>query len=514
MCRISGVISIDGAPLINMLQHQQHGGPDGSGAWTDGNVHLGHNRLSVIDLSDGGKQPMESNRWVLTYNGEIYNHMELRNKLGAMPWASHCDTLTLLNCLEHKGFDWTVRNIQGMFSLGAYDKFEKKLYLAVDQHCIKPLFWFKDDKYFAFASSPAALTYLRDKWRFNKPALLDMLCLGGTKDSLFEDIHRLPGGRYLIYDIDSEDLEINKWYDLKEHQCTEEDLIETVKESIRSVRVADVPVYLFLSGGIDSTVTASQCPHMNAVHLDSPEKKYARQVAEKYGQPLFFVEPTNFHAQNCLEDYALQSGDCSAAAIVPYIVSKEVSKLGKVAISSNGADELFYGYNRMHTVTSEEQFRHIFRDMPSSWGTYMDYRSVRELELETYVEYDLNKTLDFASMCFGLEVRVPYLNKKVVEMALSIPREQHVNGYGNKSILKKFLKSEGFDNSFINRAKLGFSLFTEPIGHEDLKRKGLRLLKDEFGINPHFTSARDVRYFENIAAAFYCWFNVWKPKLI
>lgn len=514
MCRYSGIVSHDGTAVIKMTEHQRRGGPDKTSFWNDDKVWLGHNRLSIIDLSVNGAQPMTSDRWVLVYVGEIYNNHEIRSKLGPMHWRSHCDTLTLLMAIEHKGIEWTLNNIQGMFSFAAYDRFEKKVYLAVDPYSIKPLFWIKLGETFAFASSPAALTYLKPTWELDEFALIDMLTLGGTKDPLFSGMKRLKGGELLTYDIEKQTIHRTQWYERKEHQCTEEDLIEAVKESIRSVKVADVPVFMFLSGGIDSTIVASQCYGMNAVHLDSPEEKYARQVAVKYHNPFLLVRPNDYIAEDVLKDYALQSGDCSMSAIQPYIVSKEVSKLGKVAISANGSDEIFYGYDRMLDNVSITQFKHIFRTgLTHSWGDYQDYKTTRELELNTYVQYDLNKTLDFASMAHGLEVRVPYLNRHVVEMALSLSREKHVNGFGNKSILKNFLLSEGFDVPFVTRPKEGFSLYSEPIGYETLKLKGLKLLKDEFNINPKLHTGRDERYFESSAAAFYCFYNVWKEKL-
>lgn len=514
MCSILGYISKE-SPKENIFkawQHQEKRGSDAFGSWLNDGVNLFHGRLSIVDLSNKANQPMESTRWVLVYNGELYDHMSIRKHLGPMHWDSHSDTLTLLNCIEHKGIEWTLNNIEGMFSFAAYDKFDKKLYIAVDPYSIKPCFYFKTDKYFAFASSPGALSHLKDKWELNKFALIDMLALGGTKDPLFSGMKRVKGGQMVVYDVAKETVMTTTWYERKEHKCTEDDLIEAVKHSIQITKVADVPTFIFLSGGIDSTVVASQCPHMNAVHLASPEEVYAKQAAEKYYNNLFFIDPENFKAEDCLKDYAFQSGDCSMAAIIPYIVSKEVGKFGKVAISANAGDELFYGYDRMIEPMNIKQWQHIFRAMPSSWD-YADYKTTRELELETYVQYDLNKTLDFASMCHSLEVRVPFLNKTVVEMALSIPRGTHVNGYGNKSILKKFLKQEGFNDVFLNRAKIGFSLHTEPADYAHLKVLGMKLLKEEFEIHPKFYSARDSRYYECTAAAFWAWYQVWKNKL-
>lgn len=517
MCGILAVISKE-PPKENIFrawQSLEKRGPDNFGSWSNGDANLYHTRLSIIDLSEQGNQPMESSRWVLIFNGELYDHMSLRNKLGPMHWASHSDTLTLLMCIEHKGIDWTLQNIEGMFSFAAYDKFEGKLHMAVDPFGIKPLYYINRYDFFACASSPAALTHFQDKWKFNDNALIDMLSLGATRDSLFDGIDKVYGGLHQVFDFAKHSMDSGFYYKPKGQQCTEEDLIGAVKHSIQITKISDVSSFIFLSGGIDSTVVASQCQYMKAIHLKSPEESYAKQAAEKYYNQLHFVEPRDYSAEECLKDYALQSGDCSMAALQPYIVSKEVCKFGKVAISANGADETFFGYNRMHEDVTLEQYQHIFRTgLPHLWGDYLSFQTTRNLELKSYVQFDLNKTLDFASMCHSLEVRVPYLNKTVVEMALSIPRAQHVNGYGNKSILKKFLQREGFNQEFLTRPKIGFSLHTEPSDYAHLKVLGLKLLRDEFDIKTHFYSQRDARYFEASAAAFYCWYEVWKNKLL
>lgn len=513
MCGIAAYIGTPDDRVFGMWQHLEKRGPDAFGSWNQGNVNLYHTRLSILDLSPNGNQPMENERWVLVYNGEIYNYKELKSYLPNREWKSGNDAEVLLHYIDAFGIYKALNDAEGMFSFITFNKATNHLYLAVDAFGIKPLYFYSDGNVFACSSSPASLAHLKDKWEFNRYALNDLIALGGTKESLFGGIRKIHPGHLLVYN-DGFVWE-NEWYQRKEHQCTEDDLIDAVKHSINITKVSDVPSFIFLSGGIDSTVVASQCEHMNAVHLTSPEEEFARQAAVKYHNTLNFIQPKDYSAKECLEDYARQSGDCAMAALQPYIVSKEVSKFGKVAISANGADELFFGYNRMLEGVSITQFNHIFRSgLQHSWGQFSDYKSTRDLELSTYVQYDLNKTLDFASMCHSLEVRVPYLNKSVVEMALSLPRKTHVNGYGNKSILKKFLKREGFSDQFLNRPKIGFSLHSEPADYAHLKVEGIKLLRNEFGFTTKFHNARDARYFEATAAAFYCWYNVWKDKLL
>lgn len=534
MCGISGIIYSDTpnwSRLENMRNHQHMRGQDNKGTWIHGNVGLAHNRLSIIDTSASGNQPMHTERWALVYNGEIYNYQELRAKIGPRQWKSYGDTETLLFYIDQYGIEKTLQDIEGMFAFAAYDKFEKKLYMATDPFGIKPLYYTSDllrgtisggywGGLFAFASSPAALTHTRErKWAINRKSLESLLALGATREPLFDGIKKCAAGHLYIYD--QRGLKYFRYYQLKQHKISEDDLIDITKESIRKSRISDVPVYLFLSGGIDSTIVASQCDGYNAIHLASPEAEYAKKVASRYRNTLIFINPKNYSAKDCLEDYARQSGDCAGASIIPYMTAKEVSKYGKVAISANGADELFCGYNRI-TQSSPKQIAHIFRrhflaprlNSTNDWRNYYKVDDSRIAELNTYVQFDLNKTLDFASMCHGLEVRVPYLNKTVVEAALSLPISAHVNGLGNKSILKRFLIKEGFTKQFVNRPKLGFSLFYEPEGYQELKDKGIEVLNNEFNVNPNFQKgSRDHRYYEASAAAFYCWLNVWKDKI-
>lgn len=515
MCGLSAIIFKEHAKqdwtlLQKMAAHQHMRGPDDTQFFYEDNVGLAHNRLAVIDLSERGRQPMQSTQWALVYVGEIYNYKKFTDHGN--------DTYALLTLLHIVGFEETLKKINGMFAFAAWNFSEKKLYCAVDQLSIKQLFWYEDENVFAVASSPGALTHLKGKWEFDREALTDYLALGATMGPLFNGMHKLAAGNCLIYDAVAQISESHRWLQAEQQECSEEDILITTLESIQSVKEADVPVCMFLSGGIDSTVVGSQCPGMAAVHLASPEESYARQVAEKYGNPLEVVHPANYNARECLEDYSLQSGDCSMAALIPYIVSKEVSKTHKVAISSNGADELFFGYNRTQQRVTNEQINHIFRNhffRKSNWYMRISGGDARSAELETYVTFDLNKTLDFASMCHGLEVRVPYLNLDVIEAALSLPRDKHVFGPITKTILKNFLELCGFDFKFLHRPKLGFSLFYEPEGHEDLKKDGVKMLKERFGIDPKFIrGSRDERYYESSAASFLCWLNVWGDKLL
>jgi asparagine synthase (glutamine-hydrolysing) len=505
MCGCAGILTKRGSVTnylsqihAQMLKSMQHRGPDGTGFWSDSNIVLGHNRLAIVDLSPAGVQPMESDHWVLVANCEIYNHMALRdtiNDFRPVLWKGHCDAETMLWFIECFGVDSACEHFEGMFAFAAYNKLTHEVFLRVDPMGIKPLYFVENDDYLAFASTPAALTHLKETWEFDYLAFNDFLSLGSVRQSFFKGIKPVEPCHFPARMI--------------------QDPVRAVIDSIEATKMADVPVFLFLSGGIDSSVVASRTIGMNAVHLASPEKKYAEEVSKKYGIKLNHIDPQDFSALECLTDYAEKTGDCSMASMIPYITSKECVKFGKVAISANGADELFCGYDRIGDSVTDAQIFHIFR-RPFHRPTKYNGNDSRLFELSTYILHDLNKTLDFASMCHGLEVRVPFLNMTVVRSALKMSVRQHKTPRGNKSRLKEYLLEEGFTKEFINRPKLGFSLHYQPSDYKDLQQKGLHLLEDRFNICPKFVGVyalRDQRYFEATAAAFYCWWEVWSGRL-
>ncbi len=285
-------------------------------------------------------------------------------------------------------------------------------------------------------------------------------------------------------------------------------------DSIRKVKVADVSVYIFLSGGIDSSVVASQ-GFTNAVHMDGPEYKYAEQVAQRFNINLHVVSPGKFDAVECMTDYVLKCGEPSMAALIPYIVSRETAKLCKVAVSANGADELFFGYDRTSDKTSHEQLNHIFRGNEFNEikslhvGFPLDHRlsTGRMIELQTYVQHDLNKTLDFASMAHGLEVRAPFLDHRLVEAALSVPKEK----IGRKALLKDMLRGMGFNDQFLNRPKMGFTLFQKPVNY-DVDSAYQWALREGW-LKDAKRSPRDHQYLKASAFRFRIWWETYKGKI-
>lgn len=510
MCGIGGAYNYPNEVVLNILQAQSKRGPDSLNL-KKSKVLFGHNLLAIIGHQE---QPLESDRYLLTYNGEWYDFRDFYNVAS--------DSLALLRHFEKRGTK-AVDDVNGMFAIGLYDKVDEKIHLFVDRFGQKPLYYYHEWNKFAFASNPSGLYQLKDKWEIDKDALQSYWLLGSVmgSDGLLKGVKKLTASEHLTYDIKSNKVSIERYYEPK-FQTNTNGIEDLVLDAIRKVKVSDVPVHIFLSGGIDSTLVASQFEGGQAIHLDSPEYVYAKQAAEKFHVELKIVYPQDINVEESLRDFASQAGEPCMGALIPYITAKEVSKFGRVAITANGADELFFGYNRTHDMVSPEQRDHIYRgsafkdfpclpycDYPAKWTT-----NGRFIELTTYVQYDLNKTLDFASMCHSLEVRSPFLDHRLVEMALSIPESVH-RKQGNKTILKNMLRKMGFNSQFLDRHKLGFSLHKQPENMDLLIEKAWFWVQAEgfLRIDTKKLNGRDLKYLQMSALSFYYWYLVWKDKI-
>jgi asparagine synthase (glutamine-hydrolysing) len=300
MCGIGGTFGLkylSNEYIKAIIQHQHNRGPDDyhytypvKGGW------LGHNRLSIIDLSKKGNQPMNFNRYALTYNGEIYNYRALQSYLYANDDLGNCpngnDAWTLGKYIEKFGIERAIQDANGMYAYCCFDAELQQIHLVVDRFGQKPLYYYHSGASFAFASSVGALMQLRDKWEIDPDGLQSYWLLGSTmgENSMIKAIKRLTGSHHLTYDIRANTIKIERYWTPK-FQDNTSGIEDLVLDAINKVRVSDVPVYTFLSGGIDSTLVASQCEGMNAVHLDGPEVDYAREAARKFRMNLYVVNP-------------------------------------------------------------------------------------------------------------------------------------------------------------------------------------------------------------------------------
>ncbi|MBV8687893.1 MAG: amidotransferase 1, exosortase A system-associated [Alphaproteobacteria bacterium] len=389
MCGIAGLFHpdvpkpVDAARIRAMADSLAHRGPDGSGVWTGRGVGLGHRRLSIIDL-ETGDQPMRSadGDLVLSYNGEIYNFKELRAELEALGhrFATHSDTEVVLASWRQWGPSCLAR-FNGMFAFALYDGAEDALFLARDRLGVKPLFLAAlPDGALIFASELKGLmAHPRFRREIDPRAVEDYLAYGYIPDalSIMAGVSKLPAGHYLLVRRGRPVPAPVRWWDVDfsspsraSAAALEEELVERLREAVRSRMVADVPLGAFLSGGVDSSAVvafmaeasrkAVETCSIGFDEADHDESRWAAQVAARFATS--HRTRTVASADFALIDTLVASFDepfADASALGTYRVSELAREKVTVALSGDGADEAFAGYRRYRLFSAEERVRRL-----------------------------------------------------------------------------------------------------------------------------------------------------------
>lgn len=402
MCGFAGFVENqlnNGSGLEAIATHMalaiQHRGPDDAGVWTDGGsgVALAHRRLSIIELSAAGHQPMQSasGRFVLAYNGEVYNHLDIRAELqattGALAWRGHSDTETLLAAFEFWGVEATLARTVGMFAFALWDKLQRTLYLARDRFGEKPLYYGWVDTAFVFGSE---LKALRAYPGFANPISREVLALYmrfsyvPAPYSIYQGIYKLEPGCLLSIagavppmpdqslrpPITHGGLKLCRWWSLKEvveagakKQITDEtEAIQALdlrlQDAVRLQSLADVPLGAFLSGGVDSSaiIALMQQQAIRPVKTFTvgfeeaafDESPYARAVAQHLGTDHTELFVTAAEAQAVIAHLPVMYDEpfADSSQIPTHLVCKAAHAQVTVALSGDAGDELFGGYNR------------------------------------------------------------------------------------------------------------------------------------------------------------------------
>ena len=377
MCRIAGIKNIkrkiDPRVLENMRDTMSHGGPDAANVYinTDETVGLGHRRLSILDLSEAGNQPMYYKHWVVVFNGEIYNFMEIRNELEnlGISFSTGTDTEMLIKAFEVWGYD-AVKKFRGMFAFAIWDENEKKLILCRDRVGVKPLYYYKKDDLFFFASE---LKAFHQHPEFDKTIDFEALSLYLQQGyihsplSIFKYVKKVEAGSFLTID-QANNLSSKKYWDAEKEyssnkittslEDTTERLEEILKESFQYRMVADVPVGMFLSGGIDSSLVTALLQKQSNQQLKTftigfkdekfNEANHAQKVAQHIGtdHTELYCGEEDFKEiiPRFCEIYCEPFGDSSG--IPTYLVSQLAKERVKVSLSADGGDEIFGGYSK------------------------------------------------------------------------------------------------------------------------------------------------------------------------
>jgi asparagine synthase (glutamine-hydrolysing) len=391
MCGFVGVVNpsdkIDVASLRTMRDALAHRGPDGAGEWSspEGNVLLGHRRLAVIDPSPAGSQPMVSpcGQVALVFNGEIYNFMDLREELrsAGYQFRSSCDTEVLLACYLRWGCDCVPR-LAGMFAFAIYDRRLGKVLMARDRAGEKPLFYGSVGHSFVFCSELKALTRVDAICRkLNPVALQEYLAYGyiSGENSIYSQFKKVLPGTTAEYCTRSGSIRVRRYWFLPE-QCSRplesedavlSELEHHLKESVRRCLVADVPVAVLLSGGIDSALITAMASQINGGGVRtftvvlpgdsvSDESRLAGMIANACGT-IHTEVPVGLASVGILPVLARQFDEpiADSSMIPTYLVCQAVRRSATVALSGDGGDELFGGYPHVSWLLRIEWMRNI-----------------------------------------------------------------------------------------------------------------------------------------------------------
>lgn len=587
MCGITGFVNLNydlneeqlysmGKRMVSTLKHR---GPNSRGVWTDpiANVMLAHARLSIIDLSELGAQPMVSGsgRFVISYNGEIYNFKLLREKLENLNcrFRGNSDTEVILHAIEEWGLIGAVKEFIGMFAFALWDKRDRSLYLVRDRMGIKPLYYGWINNSFIFASELKAIKAHPDfKQKIDREAVALMMRYGyvPTPHSIYEDIYKLPSGTFLRINLEDKekglDIKPISYWSIEDvakksiHNTSNNnsdyyinELDNLLNDAVKLRMISDVPLGVFLSGGIDSsTITAimqkqSSSPvktySIGFHHEQFNEAKYALEIANYLGteHTEFYVTPKE--AMDVIPQLPILYDEpfSDSSQIPTFLVSKLARQHVTVSLSGDGGDELFGGYTRYvhgNVLDLVRRFiplplRYITQSMVTKIPTdYWDKlfslinnlsakrlrfrrvgdrlhnlvniinaQSQKEMydlligcwqdldqliigknilkilksnqsdllkignfiqgmmlqDAATYLQDDILAKVDRASMGVSLEVRVPILDHKVVEFALSVPVDMKIRRGKGKWLLREVL-NRYIPKELTERQKMGFGV--------------------------------------------------------
>lgn len=561
MCGITGVFAFNLLGRFNMIhivsatQALEKRGPDFQNVYSDEYVGLGHRRLSIIDTSELGNQPMwdASKRYAIIFNGEIFNYRELRKELEqkGISFQSTSDTEVLLQLfiLEKEN---CLNRLNGFFAFCVYDKQEQTLFLARDRYGIKPLLYLFDEDKFLFASEMKSLVQYGIDKQLDYTSLLTYLQLNyiPAPETIFSNVKKLLPGHYLK--IKRQHIETTRYYTISSPEKSslgyadaQKKFSELLEDSVERRLIADVPVGAFLSGGTDSSViTALAARHKPDIHTfsigfkDEPffdETQYAQLVAKhlRTDHTVFSLSNTDLleHVNSVLDYIDEPFADSSALNV--YILSRQTRKYATVALSGDGADEMLAGYNK-HTAFYRIQnplwqekivcgLAPLWKGLPQSrnnflgnkirqlnrfaqagslnsrerywqWAGFASQKQAEALlsnnafEKTSFEEYEKRKQtilqtipnaetmgdvlltdmhlvlpndmltkVDLMSMANGLEVRVPFLDYRVVNFIFSLPDEYKINRSVRKRILQETFRPL-LPPELYNRPKKGFEV--------------------------------------------------------
>lgn len=401
MCGFAGIINLDKKAVnrkivVDMANQLNHRGPDSEGYYVKENIGLGHKRLSILDLSENGNQPMVSHdgKFVIVYNGCVYNFKELRAELEkeSVVFKSSSDTEVILEGMAKYGFDF-VERLNGMFAFAFWNVEERKLTIVRDRFGVKPLYYWNNGKSFVFASEIKGILKHPDyKISLNKNALNEYFTFQNlfSDNTLFSDIKLLPAGYSIFINSNTGDIKEKRWWDFNfsepDNSLSFEDAKEAtmlgLKNAVNSQLVSDVPLGAYLSGGMDSgSITAIASERMKrlytftcgfdmsavtGVEMNYDERKDAELIANHFKTEQYELVINAGDLRWSLPKVVWHLEDLRVGMSYPnYYISKLASKFVKVCLQGTGGDELFGGYpwryyRVFHSLSKDEFFENYY----------------------------------------------------------------------------------------------------------------------------------------------------------
>ena len=513
MCGIAGMVAASvgqGASqsVARMMDALAPRGPDGEGLWSDpvSAVALGHRRLAIVGTGAEGSQPMESRdgRYVLTFNGMIYNYQTLAQEIGAPNLAS--DTGVLVEAIAHWGLQDCLPRLIGMFAFALWDRKEQSLHLVRDRYGQKPLMYATASGGLAFASTLDGLLPALSNPKINRQALSSFLALGCVPEarSIVDGVEKVQPGQAVTFHSGS--ITRATWFDQKT-SFERPSPMPSIDSVVADHLIADVPVGLFLSGGIDSSTVAAlasqQQPGLPAFTLglsspDLDESGPAAAIARALGLDHRVIPADTEKLAEALPRVvtALDEPFADEAALGTLLLSEAAHNQVKVVLTGDGGDEVFGGYTRHRHLPALKKFprwtapavaaasrmasghraRHLdkaakalaapsmaaayqaqfgYWPQPFDQELWADQEDVRALDIAHYLPSDGFVKVDRTTMASGLEARPPLADQRLLMAALG---NRETKDHPKQSLIH--LATEKLDPALLNRPKAGFTLPT------------------------------------------------------
>ena len=568
MCGIAGLIQLnETSPVLSsrdkiletlrlMSDEIKHRGPDDSGFWLSEDLDVGfsHRRLSIVDLSSNAHQPMFSSdsRFVITFNGEIYNHKELRNSLEkeGIIFKTNSDTEVLIECYRKYSED-CLNHFDGMFAFVIYDRLKKEIFAARDAFGEKPFYYTWINSCFYFSSELSSLKKVPGfNTEVDQNTIARFLCLQYVDNNFgfYKNTYKLKPGHYIK--LSKNKFVINRYFEFLPDECTkshknEHELIDELEEillkSIKRRLDADVPIGAFLSSGLDSSLVAAMAQKkfnanlmtftigfdnwQDSEHIEA--SKLAHVLGTRHKEQL--LSPDCYHISDEIIK-RIDEPNADTSLLPTYLLSRLARKSVKVVLSGDGADELFGGYGRYFSLLSEDsshnkeynpgksyysnkilpftetELSDFLTSIPESTIDFLsELRSsinqsnlslinrLRKTDAENYLPGAVLAKVDKMSMLNSLEVRTPFLSIEMARFAEKLPDRLIATPTEGKIILKK-LAQRYLPSKYIRKEKKGFGVPFTSWGEQAIIKKAESNLTIDNGLNAWWFKAESFKH--------------------